>query len=247
MEQISWYSIKTKVKEWLLNSDSKIARFIRPLYKFVDKLLLYPLWQKYRWFYTIGEMQEISEILSKNNCIWSLQTCNILFYQRHGKLHEDQWDIDIAVLAENWHVNIEEEIRQKGFKVSVYSGGYYQGSEGVHIIAEKRGLPFEIYPAFKGTWDNIEYRWYGGTIFHRYYFEPSLLEQTKTIKYYGFNVEITGDIDTYLKAIYGDNYMIPIPDEDWDWENAPKCRLRHLKPTYLSQVDVDNYLGSIPK
>lgn len=67
-----------------------------------------------------------------------------------------------------------------------------------------------------------------------------MIEETKTVPFYGFNVEIPADTDTYLRAIYGDDYMIP--NDKWNWRTDPKCRLR-LEPTYLSQADVDRYLN----
>ena len=189
---------------------------------------------------TLPEIQEISEILYQHNCVWSLQSGNVLGIQRNEGLRHDEDDIDIAVLAEHWHVGIEEEIRARGYNLSVYDGGYNPGSEGVYITVRRYGLIFDIYPTFKDTWDGITYRWYGGDNHHRYYFEPRLIEETKTVPFYGFHVEIPADTDTYLRAIYGDDYMIP--NDKWNWRTDPKCRLR-LEPTYLSQADVDRYLN----
>ncbi len=187
---------------------------------------------------TIREIKEISEILYHYGCVWSLQSANVLGIQRNGKLRANEDDVDIAVLAETWQAKVEEAIRQKGFNLSVYSGGYYEGSEGVHYVATKQGLVFDIYPSFKDKWDNITYRWYGGEHPNRYYFEPRLLEQTRTVKFYGFDVEIPADTNTYLRVIYGEDYMIP--NDNWDWRTMPKCRLQ-LKPIYLSQTDVERY------
>jgi len=100
---------------------------------------------------------------------------------------------------------------------------------------------FDIYPAFKDIWDGVAYRWYGGDYQHRYYFAPTLLEETKSVDFFGVTVELRKDTDRYLRSIYGDNYMIP--DPGWDWETQPMCRLG-LSPTYLSQSDVDTYLTS---
>jgi hypothetical protein len=187
---------------------------------------------------TIREIKEISEILYRNECVWSFQSGNVLGIYRDGGFLKNESDVDIAVLAETWDVKIEEEIRQKGYRVWVYYGGYHDGSEGVHLAASKKGMDFDIYPVFKDTWDGVPYRWYGGDHKHRYYFEPQLLEKSRTVKFYGVNVEIPADTDSYLRAIYGDDYMIPNPN--WDWRTEPKCR---LSATYLSQADVDAYLN----
>jgi len=100
---------------------------------------------------------------------------------------------------------------------------------------------FDIYPAFKGTWDGVSYRWYGGDYDHRYYFAPELLEETCSVDFYGVTVEVPKNTDQYLRAVYGDDYMVPNPN--WDWRTQPKCRLG-LSPTYLTQADVDVYLNS---
>lgn len=79
---------------------------------------------------TLPEIQEISEILYQHNCVWSLQSGNVLGIQRNEGLRHDEDDIDIAVLAEHWHVGIEEEIRARGYKLSVYDGGIIRVRRG---------------------------------------------------------------------------------------------------------------------
>ncbi len=155
-------------------------------------------------------------------------------------LRKNEDDVDIGVLTETWGTKIERQICDKGFKLKYFCGGYYEGSEGVHITLLKRGLIFEIYPVFKGVWEGKAYRWYAGTNFHRCFFEPHLLEITRNVKFDGIDVEIPDDTDSYLRAEYGGDYMIP--NDNWDWEKGPKCQL-HLKETYLSQADVYDYLS----
>lgn len=187
---------------------------------------------------TVQEIREIAQILYQNGCVWSLQSGNALGIYRDGGFIKNEEDVDIAVLAETWHAGIEQEIRQKGYQVSMYCGGYEVGSEGVHITFQKRGMIFDLYPTFKDTWDGVSYRWYGGDYASRYYFEPRLLEETRTVDFYGSDIEIPADTDAYLRAIYGDDYMIPNPK--WDWRTEPKCRLP-LCPTYLTQAALDCY------
>jgi len=230
-DKIMAFIMKSTLIQWYLNSNSHIARFCY-------RGLLNQLKTQIKRRNTIREIKEISEILYHYGCVWSLQSANVLGIQRNGKLRANEDDVDIAVLAETWQAKVEEAIRQKGFNLSVYCGGYYEGSEGVHYVATKQGLVFDIYPSFKDKLDNITYRWYGGDHPNRYYFEPRLLEQTRTVKFYGFDVEIPSDTDGYLRAIYGEDYIIP--NDNWDWRTMPKCRLQ-LKPTYLSQADVERY------
>jgi len=190
---------------------------------------------------TLKEIREISAILYKNNCIWSLLSGNALGIYREGRiLRKNEDDVDIGVIAETWGTKIERQIREQGFTLKYFCGGYYEGSEGVHITLLRRGLIFEIYPVFKGVWEWKAYRWYGGTNFYRCFFEPRLLEHTKTVKVDGSNVEIPEDTDAYLRAEYGADYMIP--NDSWDWAKDSKCQL-HLKETYLSQADVNDYLS----
>ena len=233
---------KSRALEWYY-SDAKLAEFTRTSYRKVIVGGVHQIQQFFLKRKTIREIQEISDILYQNQCTWSLQTGNVLGIYRDGGFLKNEDDVDIAVLAKTWNVKIEEQSRQKGYQVSTYWGGYTEGSEGVHITALKKSMIFDIYPVFKDTWDGVEYRWYGGDHKHRYYFEPRLLEQTRTVQFYGIDVEIPADTDTYLRSIYGDDYMIP--DPNWDWDNGPKCRLG-LSPTYLCQADVDAYLFAYP-
>ena len=157
---------------------------------------------------------------------------------RDGGFLKNEDDIDIAVLAETWRVKIEQEIRQQGYQVTDSYGGFYAGSEGVYIRVQKEGLPIEFYPTFKDSWDGVAYRWYGGAHADRYYFEPELIEEARTVDFYGVQVQIPADTDRYLRAIYGDDYMVPNPN--WDWRTQPKCRL-DLSLTCLTQEDVHIY------
>lgn len=231
--------MKTVIQQWY-HSNSTLPSLTRHYYRKFFRSWLHKVRQKALERRTVKEIREISEILYRNDCVWSLQTGNVLGIYRDGGFIKNEADVDIAVLAETWHVKIEPELRQKGYQVSMFCGGYYEGSEGVHITLLKKGMIFDIYPVFKGTWDGVPYRWYGGDHENRYYFEPRLLEETRTVDFYGIEVEIPADTDTYLRAIYGDDVMIPNPN--WDWRTQPKCRLA-LSPTYLSQADVDAYLN----
>jgi len=170
-----------------------------------------------RRVYTLKELREISTILYQNHC-----------------------DVDIGVIAETWGTKMERQIREQGFNLEYFCGGYYESSEGVHITLRRRGLIFDICPVLKGVRERKAYRWYGGTNFHRCFFEPRLLERTRTVTVDRINVEIPENTDAYLRAEYDADYMIP--NADWDWEKDPKCQL-HLKETYLSQADVDDYLS----
>ncbi len=177
----------------------------------------------------------------ENQCIWTLLSGNVLgIYRENRILLKNEDDVDIGVLAETWGPKIERQIRDKGYELDYFCGGYFEGSEGVHIMLRRRGLNFDIYPVFKGVWGGKEYRWYGGTNFHRCFFEPNLLERTRTVKVDSLNVEIPDDTDAYLKAEYGADYMIP--NDKWDWRTDVKCQL-HLEKTYLSQADVEDYFS----
>jgi hypothetical protein len=194
-----------------------------------------------RRVYTLKEIREISTILYQNHCIWSLLSGNALGIYREGRiLRKNEDDVDIGVIAETWGTKIERKIREQGYNLEYFCGGYYKGSEGVHITLRRRGLIFDIYPVFKGIWEGKAYRWYGGTNFHRCFFEPRLLERTRTVTVDRINLEIPENTDAYLRAEYGADYMIP--NDNWDWEKDPKCQL-HLKETYLSQADVYDYLS----
>ncbi len=187
---------------------------------------------------TISELREVAEIFRNNRCVWSLQSGNTLGIYRDGGFLPNENDVDIAVLAEDWHRGIEEELRHHGYAVVHECGGYKVGAEGVYITVRKQGFGMEIYPAFKDSWDGIAYRWYGGTCADRYHFDPELLEETRPVDFHGAMVQIPADTDRYLTAIYGADYMIPNPK--WDWRTQPKCRLA-LSPTYLVQADIDTY------
>ena len=192
-----------------------------------------------KYYWTLQETKEIAEILYKHGCTWSLQTGNALGVHREKTIiRKNEDDLDIAVLAETWGQNIEKEIQSKGYILKYFCGSFEQNSEGVHIILIKRGLTIDIFPVFKGKWGNMQYRWYGGNHEYRYYFEPRLLENTRTVRPNGFPVEIPADTDAYLRAIYGDDYMIP--NDAWDWRTQPKCRLK-LPVSYLTDKDIRNY------
>ena len=81
---------------------------------------------------TLNEIREISTILYKNRCVWSLLSGNALGIYREGKiLRKNEDEVDIGVIAESWGTKIERQIREQGFNLEYFCGGYYEGSEGV--------------------------------------------------------------------------------------------------------------------
>ena len=56
---------------------------------------------------TISELREVAEIFRNNRCVWSLQSGNTLGIYRDGGFLPNENDVDIAVLAEDWHRGID--------------------------------------------------------------------------------------------------------------------------------------------
>jgi hypothetical protein len=96
-----------------------------------------------RRIFTLKEIREISTILYKNHCTWSLLSGNALGIYREGRiLRKNEDDVDIGVIAETWGTKIEHRIREQGFRLEYFCGGYYEGSEGVHIRVQFFPAPF---------------------------------------------------------------------------------------------------------
>ena len=172
----------------------------------------------------LRDLAEISQLLERRGVGWSLQGGNVLGLHRTGGFLPNECDVDIVILAEHWSREINQAALELGFKSRVHHQG--MGDNGMHVIwqKEKQSWPIEVYPTHQACFFGQRMRYNGGDRYWRYYFPPHFIEETRVVDFLGVPVRIPAATEDYLRWFYGDQFHIPLGDDQWDWIKQPGAR-----------------------
>lgn len=153
----------------------------------------------------------------------------LLGIYREGKFIEHDFDIDFGIKQKEYNRDIEKRLIENGFKKTREYYAFGQLVEqtwkwnGVLVdifLYKEEGeklFAYEFYQDGETTIQKIDQHTYKCTnLDARAMYVPNI----KVMKYdfMGFKINVPEEIETYLIANYGPNFMVP--DKDWDSSKA---------------------------
>lgn len=209
--------------QFIVNKLRKMGLYDSKPILFVKRQALKFLGRKMKKF-GVPALNKLCNIFEEENIEYWADFGTLLGIYREGKFLAHDFDIDMGVMKTSYSKLLEEKLQQNSFKKLKE---YYINEELVEQTWTWNGVLIDIF--YYGIKDDKVYA-------YEFYtkgevvkvkrddntFECTNLDalkmylpylKTKIITFNGFSIRVPEDEDKYLRAVYGDGYMVP--DKNW--------------------------------